>query len=453
MNPFEFAGTFWLPELATRRIHGEVKAAGEEFVVALDEPLHPASPAASPPSSDRIKYPTLYADLRGLGPVTFLAVVSSHWDPGTKWRSSLALVGDHVYEPVFTSCSLQFDVLAAWADPPSLVEWGTNGREIGDLSLKRTVLESADVEGMHIEIVSTWSGKAGHLKVDMTRETWLTVDHPPKDFDAVITDVLRPIQDLLHMLVGRTVGTTKWTVTPQAGGKPRSVRFRELVPNQYLDYESLWLTSYRSESVFRRTDLPIPFDRMLEGWFRTRSELHTAIALLSSSYRAPFMYIDNWFASTFQATEAITRKLLQSDKAAAKLHRERSDRIVTALRATSLDASDISWATERVRSGAQLSMAKQVQFFLDNTGPLGQRVTARRPTFAADVNKLRTQVSHPSRMSDETYQQLVESELILRWLVRTHLLVLSGLPTDDVVAQADARSQLDSALDQLDALD
>lgn len=396
-----------------------------------------------------MRLPLLLGDLRDEGQVTLLNPLGTGQDGYQSWRASVALVGEYVVDPTFVRTGVEFDLLTAWVDPPHMIMWNKKDPLDGQISLERTVLETGDFDGMKVELVSTVSGTGGHLVVDLRRRTWLVVDHEPMSLDHVNEKVIRPLKDLLVVLLGRSVKVVNLTVTPKSGGKPRRVKFREVVENEYLDYDPLWLRSWGAETLMTHKELPISFEEVLAGWFRSRVDLRAATGLLCSSFDASFMYADNWFASTFQAAEDLANTLVAPTTEQQAAHKDKVDRAVAALEAGGLPPADLDWATQRLRSGNQPGLTAKVAALLRNAGPLGEQVLAADPNFPRRVTSLRSSVAHPSTLDEKAYAQMHWSELVLRWIVRSRLLTQAGLPADAVAEAVDRRGALAGALGKL----
>lgn len=450
MEPFEHAGVFFVPE-SPEPSPGDLSVSGESFVLRLDAPLqhveHPEQCPGQEPRSMRLA--VILGDLRDEGQVTLLNPVSAGHDGYQSWRASVALVGDYVVDPTFVRTAVEFDLLTAWTDPPHMVVWNKKNPLDGQVSLERTVLETGEFDGMKVELVSTAFGTGGHLVVDLRRRTWLVIDHEPMPIDHVNEKVVRPLKDLLVVLLGRSVKVVNLTVTPKSGGKPRRAMFREVVENEYLDYDPLWLRTWRSETLMTRKELPISFGEMLSGWFRNRPDLRAATGLLCSSFYASFMYADSWFASTFQAAEYLANMLVEPTEEQRATHKDKVDRAVAVLEAGDLPPDDLNWATQRIRSGTQPGLTAKVEALLRNAGPLGEQVLKADPKFSRRVASLRSSVAHPSALDEQSYTQMHWSELALRWIVRSRLLTQAGLPANAVVEAVDRRGALIGVLERL----
>ena len=210
-------------------------------------------------------------------------------------------------------------VVAPWASPPALVDWGDDPRT-GKIDLTRHELEQATVNDATVRLTADWNGEAGGDVVDARRRCWLRVAFQQLDLDDVLDQWVRPMQDLLIVLLGRPLRLTDLSVVPDTTGdakddesddpereKPVRVLFGGLMAAPGGEASWASLRSWGAPTMFLREDLPASFADLVAGWFAVRENLGEAIALLCSPFYAPFIHAEHRYAATFQSAESIAR--------------------------------------------------------------------------------------------------------------------------------------------------
>ena len=453
MNSFDDGGSFWLPATPEHTVGGRLSFDGERFSLDLDEPLVAFTTTADQDMGvidpGWITHGLIYGRLREQGEVTLLDAsghnLTGPFGGDERWQSSVALLGGHVSTPTFVGASFSFDSLAAWAEPPSLITWEPGTAAV--LDEKTHVLGTSDVGEDKVELVAGWTGVIGDLAIEARRECWFRLRFGSTTFRDILDQWVRPLQDLLIILLGRPVRLTTLSLTGQGEQVLRAV-FGGLQVAGEPEATPIDLISWGRETMFTNGELPIGLDQLITGWFRARADLGDAVTLLCSPFYAPFMYSEHRYAATFQSAESIAQSKFAGAEKPKADHKQRVARIVEAAEAGGVPAEDVEWAMRVLRSRNDKTLAQLISELVASTGPLGELVLAKDPGFPGTAASARTRVSHPGGEGITTVQRYWYGEVLL-WIVRAHIAVEAGIPAADVHRQIIQRGNFIQAVAKL----
>ena len=360
------------------------------------------------------------------------------------------LAGPTRHRSDVTQASIAFDVLVAWAKPPSLTS--SDEPLAPTLDLGREVLASASVDGATVELISTWSGEVGDINVAAQRQCWLRMEFPESSFNDLLDNWVRPLQDMLIVLLGRPVRLTKLALRPADATDSTSVRvvFGAIQAGPEVNLAPLSLISWGRETMFTREELPVTFADLIKGWFAARTDLSEAVTLLCSPFYAPFMYSEHPYAATFQSAESIARARYAGAEKAKDEHAARVQSIIEAARASGVKAEDVEWAERVLRSRNDKTLTNLIEELLADAGPLGEAILARDPNFASTAASARTRVSHPGGERGVTTVQRYWYGQVLLWVVRARLAIEVGIPAEDVFERIIKRGTFTQSVERLD---
>lgn len=467
MEPFEDDGVFWLPNDPSRSVSGHVAFDGESISLTVDGSLrHPGTTAEGEiehRAPTWVIEPVVLGRLRTTGEVTLLNagsfVFQSIFGDSNQetWTASIALLGAAVPEPMFGSASFSFDVLVPWAKPPSLVDW--DSPQTGKLDLAKRTLDEVVIGEASVRLTSSWYGSAGGDDLSVRRRCWIAVtDVPPLSVSDFLNEWVRPVQNLLIVLLGRPVRLIAFSVVSERVSEPGSIsgeaKQLKVVLGDLLvapSPEASWsnLRNWGAPTMFVREELPISFGELLRGWVSVQARFGEAVTLLCSPFYAPFMYSEHRYASTFQSAESlaqakyVVRELPPSD------HRARVRSIVDAAQVGDVLPEHVAWA-ERILMGRNDKPLKQlIEELLADLGTLGRMVLEQDSTFARTAAAARARVSHPGGAGGLSTAQRHWYGEALSWLVRAALAVEAGLPLDAVVERVIQHGNFEQVVEKL----
>lgn len=378
-------------------------------------------------------------------------VGASVWGDHEFYRPRYAAVGGLISDSQISEGRFSFDQLVSWTQAPSITP-KTSDRERFTAEVAPTTLESAHCAGVRLSLLygveGRWGGDSVHLDrwvaFDATCDAPMTVEH-------FAAKVVRPVQNLLSVMIGVSVRLTMLSVLPLDVGDSRDPLDVYFSPNQADDttpISSAAMASYTTPALFMRSELfaAVPFPELIDRWFQLDRELRKCVVqLLAAQYRAA-MYSDHRFTTAFAAAENYAKKRYRTTELDDDDIDARVSSLIDAARANNIDIDVISWAEERLLRNDR-RLAGLVDDLITHTGAAGQRLQAADPKIASRLSGTRGPVSHgASKSSGDALHWYAE---VLRWLVRGHLAIELGMPPDAVWERVDARALFRRACKEL----
>lgn len=448
MEDISFNGSWWLPDNPDRKLAGKlVYDAADSLQLVLYDNLHeiPSSetgvyegevksqtePIVNGIRHDDRKFVTLVG-VRGTNLEVPAVYVTTIFDV------DLALLGGlHVSEDAFERVDVEFDYLKAWAQPPTRVIRDPTAPDLHQIRTDISELASCDLEdGSSVALYTGVVGVFGDNATDLIEYCAFrrTVPEAGQGLD-LVNQVVRPLQDLLMLSLGREVRLTEVRLSRQEGEHrivlealfpvaQRPAPIPPLKPSQLLNN----VLDYRAPTLLTAKKLaneptPLSTGESLADWFREHDGLGEPLIQLLSPFYAPFMSPEHRYSATFQSAEALHDVLELGTKDLPKAeHRERVGRVVELIKVSSLPVADSEWAQKVLSGRNDKSLSAKIESLLDNAGPAGAALLLAAPGFGTESAKLRARVSHGgARVEAERWRRTLY-EHALRWIVRGHLI-------------------------------
>ncbi len=403
-----------------------------------------------------VEHPVVHGTLRDGSPVTLFAVGGVNPEGPFSasreiWRPQMVLNGVHAVEDSFDRVTFQFDCLVPWTEPPPVVRDVPGNGSVLDLS--RTTLESASLGESEVLLRASWTGQSGGDSVQVERRVSFNVSTNLAPVGELVDGWVRPLQDLLILVMGRSVRLTHLNVRREEQEQPNTaeVFFAAVQPDAGQTPSWSSIMSYTSPTLLTRCDSPLPFQELLKSWFTLREELRDAITLLCSPYYAPFMYSEHRYSSVFQSAEALARAQFAGRQKSREEHKSRVRLMVDAATAAGLGEADIDWATRVLQSRNDKTLAEYIQELVESTGRVGEAILATDPDFARRASSERTGVSHPGANREDalSLEERYWYGQALLWVVRASLLIRLGLEPGLVSERITRRGPFMRMLDAL----
>lgn len=399
-------------------------------------------------------HPVIHGHLKNHGDVTILNATGRNlygfFSTGTPetWTSWTALLGTHSDGSRFERATFSFDLLAAWTDPPALTS-NVNAQQLLDVEVSE--LERAQVGDVTVTLLSGWNGSYGARKVDVQRRCWIRLEGATFTANEVLSDWVAPIQDLLILLLGRSVRIS--TVSVRQAGAPSHetsrLVFGGLRTGEPADIESIHLQGWGSPTLFMRHELPLSFNDLINGWMATWKRHRSAIVQSQSSFHAPFMYTESTYAARFLGMEQLGRKLHSGSQVPTPEHQERVAAVLDAAVAAGVKEAVVEWATRVLKNANNVPPRELIEKLLADEPELFDRLLEVEPAFAQRATMARNGVAHPGASKALTVARRHWFGEVLLILVRVRLLIESGAPRASVHAAVVKRATLQHAVTQL----
>ena len=450
-------GHFWDPEHPDRKIPGEFRFDEDGVSLtlfdALREFVFPEHEVVDG-TPKWVTIPVIHGELHGatreavsLLASTGLDLAGPYGEVTETYRGQVAVLGGHVAADLFEWCACQFDALPAWVNPPPT----TDLRE-GEATVrtKTLALDSVTIDGVEVTLVAaphvSLQPVAGDFSVTQTIEFRLV--GPATAVRELVDTRIRSLHNLLTVAVGLPIRLTKLEVAETRDtplrlevlfASTQAARSRELLPSTARNYDSSMLAGHE--------DLPLS---LLTKWAVQEDEDDDCIMLLCSPFFAPFMYVENKYANTYQSAESMAADRHGGREMDRAAHRERMARIEDALTQAGISDDEIA----RVKRLTNRNDKTQVQLlteWIESCGDVGEAVLAAVPNFAQLAASARVSVSHggAARFDSLTKHWLTE---VLRFLVRYRLLLEMGVAEDHLTRRIVKNPQFTRPLKELAVL-
>ncbi len=437
-------------------ISGELQADGTGVLLRLFEPLSPAADtwdgAIGPtPVNDPLVHGRLLdgpedVTVLGVSGVTLRAPFAhGHLD----LLADAALLGGHADGKSFDRVRIQFDVLDAWADPPPLVLDDDPSLERAVVRIEDLELAAARVGPAQIRLLSLVHGRWGD-SVHLDQDVVFDVSAELAGIDEWAREWVRPLGDLLVVCLGRPATVTDMRVLCLDDHRDRVwLRVvRGLVQPEPSKPEPARMRSWDAPTLLLPDDSSLPFAELLPTWFSMLDDLGEAVTLLCAPHYAPFMFGEHRYASTFQAAEALARRVFPGKEMTRREHRARVDAVVNAAAAAGVPDDTVRWAQNLLQARNDRTLRALLQDLLDDAGPVGAAVRSAAPDAPARMARARTSVSHGGAPRESAHVQYWLGQT-LAWIVRMHLLREAGVPPDIISDRVLAKAGFRQALDQI----
>jgi hypothetical protein len=458
MRYYTLEGTWWLPGNQSRSIEGTLSfdASGIELLVHGSLPTSAVQRRQSQgygPSDwetisvihgrttpDRKNISLLHVE--GAPYITPPGV-----DVENKYLVGMALTGINAVRDSFTELRCTFDCLNAWAQPPPLT---SHTETIGAITVQFRDIElaSARINRTKVRLVTTVVGSARHETVQLEQLVMFIIRVPTADAKSVFNDWVRPLQDFLTVVLGRSVRLTSLFLRPARGRTFAEVSFGVVQAGPGPSPTRGSVLSYSAPTILTFADSPVAFSRLLPRWFDTCSKYRDVLILLLAPYYAPFIFSDHRYASTFQSAEALANTLFTTTEKSKRAHSARVAEIIDASVAANVNEENISWARRVLQSRNDKTLADRVAELVTSLGLIGEQVLAACPRFAVFVARARTGVSHPAQSGLSNVERYWLGD-VLNWVVRAKILVEAGLPPAEVERRVSQSAPFRHALEQI----
>lgn len=461
MQYYTYEGTWWLPGNQNRSVEGALSfdASGIELLVRGSLPTSAVQErqAGNYGPSDWETIPVVYGraalDRRN---VSLLRVEGAPYvGPSrvgveNRYLVGMALAGIHVARDSFTEVRCTFDCLNAWAQPPAITSYAGTLETI-TVQFQDIDLASTRVNQGKVRLVTSSVGTAGQEAVHLEQLVAFVIKLPSANASSIVDDWVRSLQDFLTIMLGRSVRLTSLFLRPARSHAFAEVSFGAVQAAPGCSPTRGAVVSYSAPTFLTFTDSPVPFSRLLRGWFEVRSKFREVLVLLLAPYYAPFIFSDHRYASTFQSAEALANILFTTSEKPKAAHRARVAAIVDAAVAAGVNEEDISWARRVLQSYNYKPLANLITELVSSLGVIGEQVLAACPSFPAFVARARTGVSHPAKSSLSNVERYWLGD-VLNWIVRAKILVEAGVSLFEVEKRISQSAPFHHALKQIHSI-
>ena len=458
MQYYTHEGTWWLPGNQDRSIEGTLSfdASGIELLVhgSLPTPAVQRRQSQGYGPSDWETIPVIHGrTIPDRKTISLLHVEGAPYiappgvDVENKYLIGTALTGIHAVQDSFTELRCTFDCLNAWAQPPPLTSH-TETMENITVQFQDINLASAKINRRKVRLVTAAVGTARHETVHLEQLVVFIIKVPAANARSIFNDWVRPLQDFLTVVLGRSVRLTSLFLRPTRGRAFAEVSFGVIQAGPGPSPTRGSVLSYSAPTLLTFADSPVPFSRLLPRWFDTCSKYRDVLILLLAPYYAPFIFSDYRYASTFQSAEALANTLFTTSEKSKSVHRARVAAIVDAAVAANVNEEDISWARRVLQSRNDKTLADRVTELVSSLGVIGEQVLAACPRFAVFVARARAGVSHPAQSGLSNVERYWLGD-VLNWIVRAKILVETGLPLAEVERRVSQSAPFRHALEQI----
>jgi hypothetical protein len=459
-------GTFWLPAAPERRLSGELQI-GSRVQLLLDDPIYAVEDLDEVVLAPKpVNEPLLHGALRDGRLVSIMnlagATLAVPFAQGSEvFRASAALFNDHIHleSDSFRLASFSFDFLQAWTQPPSLISDRNTSSTQRDytFSLSSVYLETANLPEAQIRLKVNPVGSAGTRSISVAQRCTVEVVYEsPLTLDQVVTQWVRSFQDLLTVCLGQACSPTILHVERNNLGEQEpwfQVMTSDLLTSEDDEQEPTesQILNFTAPTLVTRTTCGLPFQELVEGWLRTRSDLRQVVALYCSALYAPFIYSEHKFSSSYQAAEALAKRQFARRELDSEAHEARVSAVTDALKSSVSDELT-AWVTRLIRHRNDKPLRDLLQELVDSTGEFGAAIGEAVPEFARLATRVRAKVSHGGSEDPAILQRHYAGE-VLTWLVRLKLLTDMGLKKDEIEHRASQHYRFRQVLDRLSSLE
>jgi hypothetical protein len=462
MDYFTLDGSWWLPGSPDHRVSGTLTFSADGLTLVVYGSLVPTVRIANavlqpgPPDWEQTavilgrSHSGKKVTLLGASGANFIAPHVSE----SRYRVRLGLTDVEVTVDAFTEVQCEFDYLTAWTEPPSISEpLNDSGRQFR-LRFNTAELGIAQVAGAQVELIATVVGAIGGNTANAKQEAAFRISLPSTSSGDIINQWVRPLQDLLVLVLGRAVRLTGLYMKP-AGAGPNEVfghaSFGAIQPAAGPTPDWSAIMSYTAPTLLTFRDSPVPFSELIPRWFRLREELLEVLVLLHGEHYATFMFNEHKYSAVFQSAEALaSARGLSGREKSRQEHRARVSGIVAAARAAGVNEEAVGWAARVLMTRNDKPLAQQIHDLVASTGEIGRRVLVASPNFGKIAAAARTGVSHgPAEEAMDAVGRFWHGDA-LRWIVRSRVLMDLGLDLADVEHRVLSRGGFSHTVDEVE---
>ncbi len=348
---------------------------------------------------------------------------------GSIYLVKIVLSGGHASGESFTEAQVQFDCLAAWTDPPSIVEW-PEGPPAPRLRLDEVELARADIDGDELTLRAQGIGTIARHRVLWEQNAIVHLKCESTSALRLLNERVKPVQDFLVFTLGRSVRLTAFHLRLTGPGEVErwaKVYFEAVQPTQRSLVDVGVVVRRSAPTLFMLHDCPLPFEALMPCWFSLWKNYRQAISLLHAPYYVDFMFGEHRYASIFQGAEAFVKSFSKGREKSPSEHEARVAAITSAARAANVDSAHVEWAERVLQSRNDRPLRERIRELTTSTGSVGAAVFSACPDFAEKVTGGRTGVSHggQSQLLDANSKHWFGD--VLRWIIRTRLLIELGV--------------------------
>lgn len=463
-------GLWWLPSAIEHRVPGEVAFDADGIRFGVDLQLEPINPTGATQGNLDHTIPIVHGSLRGGGDITLLDVSGQRligpYGPDEQEFTAKAIVeGLLLSGDKFDAAVFMFDVLTPWVNPP-----GIHGSGAILVLPGMRPLDSAAVGHDVVELLVGSLGEAGSDAIHLERAAVFRVELAAGASVAdIITNHVRPMQDLLTLVLGRPVRLTSLRCRPVGGTALGNVHLPvvQAAPGGPVTTSTLMHDSSPTLLMFNELIGAVPFATLVPAWFTLRSKRSSVLNLLLSSHYMPVMYNELRFTTTYQCAEAYARALYGGKEMSTPEHRQRVKDIQNVLaharipvrrsrprrsrnrdvgRAVyrrslarqpyrTLDVEVLGYAKRRLENN-QKTLRSVMSELLNDSGAFGTAVLRANPEFDGLLSRDRGGLSHGSKSSGVTAVERHWNTEALQWLLRARLLRELGVPEQTLDTKA-----------------
>jgi len=346
-------------------------------------------------------------------------------------RAAFLLVNGLVSDDNFDTAFIEFDALLPWMHPRSMSESNDDGSYTLMGFPREALAEGRLPDGSDVAISIGVAGQIGGDSVHLDRWCAFEVQGAGRAMQRVLNEWVRPLHDLLIVVLGRGVRMTALHVqVPNADRRANQllVHFPATQPPPTAAPTWAQLANYDAPTLLRSesTDL----GTLISNWGAVHQRRSEIVTLLCAPFYAPFIYSEHRYASTFQSAEGLARALVSETTGMREkepsAHRARVEAVSTALKDSGLADEIVGWATRVLQGQNEKPLSQLITELVSTSGDLGATVLDAYPDFPKHVAWARAGVAHPGLPRTAALRRYWLGELLL-WVMRVLLLHEAGV--------------------------
>lgn len=470
----ELHGSWWLPEEPSRRIAGTLFLGPTKFSLLLEDSIHPPqlNPKGDPWES--LTIPKVYGtaidgktevtllDCSGLKTLAAFTYVRESWTPNAALigRPNAARIERRPEghdEPRFRVVSIYLEHLDSWANAPGIRATWRPEPELGgfDVSVKRSVLQSADLLGSTVELVSfpSFSRDGNVARIELQTKIDVRL-HEPAPWSQLLVDWIGPLRELVALGTGSPVGILSVKVTPAEGveGTEESFELRY----RYSSRAASGKRIHREEMPMLASELPGGWEQGLANWSRIREKHVMAIQALGTVLHAPHMYVDDRLVALVRASEAYHAVVYGASEGATLEHADRIEKVMQST--VQLSPEIVDWLSMALSKNTEPPVARhRILELVTHMGEVGDVLAGgKKERFASAVIQTRNLIVHPQSTPGahallDAEGRFWHSEALL-WLLRGLIFTSLGLTVQKVMAGFERSGRYQHVVDAMGRL-
>lgn len=240
-----------------------------------------------------------------------------------------------VDDPQVGHAQIELDWLDSWIDSDLFYNDEASPVVHIEVGTERLAEISVD-EAVTVALASGMFGDAGVRGADLTRRSHFEIDlGKPCEVGELVSNHVRPLQDLLTLCIGRPVRVTDIRITVP-GQLPPDVLFECLCPitqaAEEADLDLARLQASDSPALMSGAQFIDHFDAPLPAWYAARHKYAGAVVKINAPSNARFMYLENKAAIAVQAVEALHEVQFDSKQLPSSEHEKRRKAVEEAIK-------------------------------------------------------------------------------------------------------------------------